>query len=76
MNELDCDTVSKGRRNNTDHMLRRSANIKVRVRENPMSKKVICVALGAMLFALCVPVAAQQPKKVPRIGYLSGSDSS
>jgi putative tryptophan/tyrosine transport system substrate-binding protein len=33
--------------------------------------------LGAMLFALCVPVDAQQSKKVPRIGYLvSGSLSS
>ena len=39
-----------------------------------MSKKVICVALGAMLFALCVPATAQQPKKVPRIGYLSSFD--
>jgi putative ABC transport system substrate-binding protein len=27
--------------------------------------------LCAMLFALCVPVAAQQPKKVSRLGYLS-----
>jgi len=27
-----------------------------------------------MLLALCFPVAAQQPKKVPRIGYLAGSD--
>ena len=26
-----------------------------------------------MLFALCHPVEAQQPKKVPRIGYLAGS---
>jgi putative ABC transport system substrate-binding protein len=39
-----------------------------------MSKKVICLALGAMLLALCFPAAAQQPKKVPRIGYLAGSD--
>ena len=39
-----------------------------------MSKKVICVALGAMLFALCVPAEAQQPKKVPLIGYLSSND--
>ena len=28
------------------------------------------VALCAMLFALCVPAQAQQPKKTPRIGYL------
>src|SRR5262245_29009 len=28
-----------------------------------------------MLFALCVSAAAQQPKKVPRIGYLSADDA-
>jgi putative ABC transport system substrate-binding protein len=28
----------------------------------------------ALLLALCVPAAAQQPKKVPRIGYLSSGD--
>jgi len=27
-----------------------------------------------MLFALCLPASAQQPKKVPRIGYLSNND--
>ena len=36
-----------------------------------MSKKVVYVAIGAMLFALSVSAHAQQPKKVPRIGYLS-----
>ena len=36
-----------------------------------MSKKVICVALCAMLFALSYSASAQQPKKVSRIGYLS-----
>src|ERR1700732_3662537 len=42
-----------------------------------MNKKVVCLALGAMLFALSHPVEAQQSKKVPRIGYLvSGSLSS
>ena len=30
--------------------------------------------LCALLFALCVPAQAQQPKKVPRIGYLSSFD--
>ena len=28
----------------------------------------------ALLFALCLPAVAQQPKKVPRIGYLSSRD--
>ena len=36
-----------------------------------MSKKVIRLALGAMLLALCFPAEAQQPAKVPRIGVLS-----
>ena len=41
-----------------------------------MSKKVFGFALCAMLFALNVPVEAQQTKKVPRIGLLSGGSSS
>jgi putative ABC transport system substrate-binding protein len=35
-----------------------------------MRKNVIPLALCAMLFALCVPANAQQPTKVPRIGFL------
>jgi putative tryptophan/tyrosine transport system substrate-binding protein len=38
-----------------------------------MRKKTFGLALSAMLFALCFPAEAQQPKKVPRIGYVSGS---
>jgi putative ABC transport system substrate-binding protein len=42
-----------------------------------MKKKITAVALCALLFALCVPVEAQQPVKTPRIGMLvSGSVSS
>ncbi|HXF76950.1 MAG TPA: ABC transporter substrate-binding protein [Methylomirabilota bacterium] len=37
---------------------------------------VLCFALGALLFALCVPAAAQQPGKIPRIGYVSGTGSA
>ena len=37
------------------------------------SKKVFFLALGVMLFALCVFAHAQQPKKIPRIGYLSAT---
>ncbi len=40
---------------------------------NSMSKKIFCRALYALLFALSFPVQAQQPAKVPRIGYLTGS---
>jgi hypothetical protein len=39
-----------------------------------MKRKITVVALCAMLFALCASAAAQQPKKVPRIGYLSSFD--
>jgi hypothetical protein len=43
------------------------------VREGEMNKRKLgSFALCAMLFALCLPAQAQQPKKVPRIGYLSG----
>jgi putative ABC transport system substrate-binding protein len=41
-----------------------------------MSRKITGFALGAVLFALCVPVSAQQPKKVPRIGYLIATSPS
>ena len=39
-----------------------------------MNKKISYFALSAMLLALCVEARAQQPKKVPRIGYLSAND--
>jgi hypothetical protein len=37
------------------------------------NKGVFYFAFCAMLLALCVSADAQQPMKVPRIGYLSGS---
>ena len=40
-----------------------------------MRAKFIGVALGAMLFALCAAIEAQQPKKAARIGFLGGSDA-
>ena len=39
-----------------------------------MRKRVIGFALSAMLFAPWSSAEAQQPKKVPRLGYLSPSD--
>jgi putative ABC transport system substrate-binding protein len=36
-----------------------------------MSHKIVFLALGAMLLAFCVSAAAQQPTKVPRIGFLA-----
>ena len=41
-----------------------------------MRKNVICLALCAMLLALSFFIAAQQAKKVPRIGYLSSFDAA
>jgi putative tryptophan/tyrosine transport system substrate-binding protein len=40
-----------------------------------MTKKVISFALGTMLFALSLPVEAQQTKKIPRIGFLTSATS-
>ena len=45
-----------------------------RGKEKHMKKKITVLTLCAMLFALCVSAEAQQPKKIPRIGYLSPSD--
>jgi ABC-type uncharacterized transport system substrate-binding protein len=38
-----------------------------------MTKTIIALALCAILLALCVYAEAQQPKKLPRIGYLSNN---
>src|SRR5438093_10592631 len=39
-----------------------------------MNRNFVACSLGALLFALSVSAQAQQPKKVPRIGYLSATD--
>ena len=39
-----------------------------------MRRKFFGLALSTLLLALCFPAEAQQPKKVPRIGYLSVFD--
>src|SRR5205809_7644544 len=36
-----------------------------------MKQRIFALALCGMLFELCSSAEAQQPKKVPRIGYLS-----
>jgi putative tryptophan/tyrosine transport system substrate-binding protein len=38
-----------------------------------MTKKIILLALCSLLLAPCSAVEAQQPAKLPRIGYLAGS---
>jgi ABC-type uncharacterized transport system substrate-binding protein len=41
-----------------------------------MTKTVIAFALSTILFALGFSVEAQQPSKLPRIGFLSSSSPS
>ena len=41
-----------------------------------MNRKIFCLALCALLFALGVSAQAQQPAKVPRIGYLTNESLS
>ena len=41
-----------------------------------MTKKIILLALCSLLFALCFAVEAQQPTKIPRIGFLGGASAS
>jgi putative tryptophan/tyrosine transport system substrate-binding protein len=39
-----------------------------------MNEKIFALALGALLFALCLSAEAQQQRKIARIGYLSAGD--
>jgi len=41
-----------------------------------MRKQIFCFVLCAMLFALSLPAQAQQPGKIPRIGYLEAVSPS
>ena len=41
-----------------------------------MSKKIFCLAVGAMLLAFSFRVEAQQTKKIPRIGFLGAAPAS
>jgi putative tryptophan/tyrosine transport system substrate-binding protein len=45
-------------------------------REGTMKKTITLLTLSALLFALYLPAEAQQPKKLARIGFLSGSYQS
>jgi len=52
--------------------------MKVVVRHrSALSKSVVCFGVSALVLVLCVSAAAQQTKRIPRIGYLvSGSLTS
>jgi hypothetical protein len=41
-----------------------------------MNKRIVCFVLGAMLLALSFRADAQQPGKVPRIGFLTTGSAS
>jgi len=41
-----------------------------------MNRNFVACLLGAFLFALCLPAEAQQPKKVPLVGFLSATSAS
>jgi ABC-type uncharacterized transport system substrate-binding protein len=45
-------------------------------RKKFMNRKIICLALCATLLALCFSADAQQPTKIPRIGYLGTNSLS
>ena len=44
--------------------------------QKDMKKQIAVLALSATLFALCLPAVAQQPTKIPQIGYLGGASLS
>ena len=54
---------------------RRVIRVGVR-RQDEHMKKLIGLALVALLFALCFSAHAQQPGKIPRIGFLDGSTAA
>jgi putative ABC transport system substrate-binding protein len=41
-----------------------------------LMNKIICISVSAMLFALCETAEAQQPAKMPRIGFLSAQSAA
>ena len=41
-----------------------------------MDKRVLCIALIALLFAFSVPLEAQQATKIPRIGFVTGGSTA
>jgi putative ABC transport system substrate-binding protein len=44
--------------------------------EKSIMRKINVFTLCALLYTLCLPAEAQEPKKVPRIGYLSSGDKA
>ena len=44
--------------------------------ENSCEKRSLALRLALCVSALCLPAEAQQPKEVPRIGYLTADSRS
>jgi len=42
-------------------------------RKKDMNRKIFCFALSALIFAVSLPAQAQQPTKIPRIGFLGAN---
>ena len=51
-----------------------SVKLGARHQATRLNRRIFDLALGSLLFAICVPAQAQQPDKMARIGYLSGLD--
>src|SRR5262245_9152691 len=64
----------RGRTESSDDSGQRAWRNEQRAEKAPekfMRTVIIGIMLSALLLALCLPAHAQQPKKVPRIGYLT-----
>src|SRR5947209_6685774 len=63
-----------------DNILKGAKPPDLPMQQAPMLELVInvksAILLGAMLFALCFPAQAQQPKEMPRIGWLRAGSST
>ena len=53
-----------------------SVECRVERAEKNMTRKLTVLTLCALLFALCLPSEAQQPTRIPRIGYLIATSPS
>src|SRR6185503_5962921 len=72
---IEC-TVASGPGDQVAEVRSQSSAVSRRRGRTRMKKKILGLALGALLFAFSLPAQAQQPTKMPRIGYLSGNTAS
>src|SRR5262245_38097674 len=60
----------------TGHGDRKNSMKRVRSQWSEVVKGTFCFTVCATIFALCSSADAQQPKKVPRIGFLTAADAA